>query len=179
MQLETVAPAQWAGFTSHKVVVTGYDALDRKTREAVGGNGSFWAVTEYGYDLGGRLKCTAVRMNPDAWAVPLADKCVPGPAHAVHGADRITRNHYDAAGQLTETREGVGTPLERREAHYSYNGNGRKTSLTDARGFRAEMTYDGHDRQVRWVFPSKPRPESRTRPIMSNMATTRTASARA
>ena len=31
-------------------------------------------------------------MNPDVWATPLTDKCVPGPAHAVHGPDRITRN---------------------------------------------------------------------------------------
>jgi RHS repeat-associated protein len=49
----------------------------------------------------------------------------------------------------------VGTALQRREAHYTYNGMGKKTSLTDARGFRAEMKYDGFDRQSRWVFPSK------------------------
>jgi YD repeat-containing protein len=51
--------------------------------------------------------------------------------------------------------DGVGTPLQRREALYAYNGNGQRTSLTDARGFRAEMRYDGLGRQSRWVFPSK------------------------
>ena len=150
-----VAPALWAGFSDHKVVLTSYDALDRKTREAVAGYGIVSAVTEYGYDLGGRLKCTAVRMNPDVWATPLADKCVPGPAHPVHGRDRISRTVYDAAGQPIESWDGVGTPLQRREAHYTYNGNGQKLSLTDARGYKAEMTYDGHGRQSRWVFPSK------------------------
>jgi RHS repeat-associated protein len=94
-------------------------------------------------------------MNPDVWAAPLPDKCVPGPAHSVHGPDRISKNVYDAAGRLIEVWDGVGTPLQRREALYSYNSNDQKTSLTDARGYRAEMKYDGHGRQSRWVFPSK------------------------
>ena len=94
-------------------------------------------------------------MNPDAWAVPLADPCVPGPAHPTNGPDRISRNVYDAAGQLTEAWDGVGTPLARREALWTYNGNGQKTSLTDARSFKAEMAYDGFGRQWRWTFPSK------------------------
>jgi YD repeat-containing protein len=153
-QSEATAPANWPGFTVHKMVETQYDALDRKVRTVF-----HWAgITEYGYDLHGRVRCTAVRMNPDAWATPLPDKCVPGPAHAVNGADRISRNVYDAAGQLIEVWDGVGTPLQRREALYAYNGNGQRTSLTDARGYRAEMRYDGHGRQARWIFPSKTTP---------------------
>jgi YD repeat-containing protein len=81
-QADNVAPSSWPGFYAVKRVDTAFDALDRKIREAVTGGGFTMAVTEYGYDLAGRLKCTAVRMNPDAWATPLADKCVPGPAHA-------------------------------------------------------------------------------------------------
>ena len=73
-QPDTVAPALWPGFTIHRIVDTSYDALDRKTREAVSGIGPAGAVTasvtEYGYDLAGRLLCTAVRMNPDVWATP-------------------------------------------------------------------------------------------------------------
>jgi RHS repeat-associated protein len=158
-QPDGVAPALWPDFTVHKYVDTAYDALDRKTREAVTGTGPAGpvtaSVTEYGYDLAGRLKCTAVRMNPDAWATPLPDKCVPGPGHATYGADRISKNVYDSAGRLIESWDGVLTPQQRREAAWTYNANGQKLSLTDARGYRAEMAYDGFGRQQRWVFPSK------------------------
>jgi RHS repeat-associated protein len=158
-QPDGVAPALWPDFTVHKYVDTAYDALDRKTREAVTGTGPAGpvtaSVTEYGYDLAGRLKCTAVRMNPDAWATPLPDKCVPGPTHSTYGADRISKNVYDSAGRLIESWDGILTPQQRREAAWTYNANGQKLSLTDARGYRAEMAYDGFGRQSRWVFPSK------------------------
>ena len=58
-------------------------------------------------------------------------------------------------GQLTESWDGVGTPLQRREAAWTYNANDQKLSLTDARGYKAEMRYDGFGRQQRWIFPSK------------------------
>jgi RHS repeat-associated protein len=157
-QSENVAPALWPGFAVHRTVDFSYDALDRKTREAVIGGPWAEKVFEYGYDLAGRLKCTAARMNPDAWGAPLPDKCVPGPAHPTYGQDRISKIVYDQAGRVIETWDGVGTALQRREAHYTYNANGQKTSLTDARGYRAEMKYDGFDRQQRWVFPSKASP---------------------
>jgi hypothetical protein len=38
-QPDTVAPALWPGFAVHRFVDTSYDALDRKTREAVSGVG--------------------------------------------------------------------------------------------------------------------------------------------
>jgi RHS repeat-associated protein len=152
-QSHAVEPRHWPGFVPVKWVETAYDPLDRKVRESAGGAGGVATVTEYSYDRSGRLKCTAVRMNlmlatPD-------DKCVPVSVPGPHGADRISRNVYDEAGQLTESWDGVGTPLQRREALYTYNDNGQKLSLTDARGFKAEMTYDGFDRQQRWIFPSK------------------------
>jgi RHS repeat-associated protein len=57
-------------------------------------------------------------MNPDAWATPLPDPCVPGPVHAAFGPDRIARNEYDAAGQLTRVEKAVGTPLRQDYVRY-------------------------------------------------------------
>jgi YD repeat-containing protein len=51
-----------------------------------------------------------------------------------------------------------GTPLQQNEATYSYTPNGKQASVTDANSNRAELRYDGLDRQVRWVFPSKTSP---------------------
>ncbi len=59
---------------------------------------------------------------------------------------------------MTERWDGVGTPLQRREAAWTYNANDQKLSLTDARGYRAEMRYDGFGRQQRWIFPSRTTP---------------------
>ena len=55
-------------------------------------------------------------------------------------------------------RQAVGTDVERDLASYSYTANGKLASLTYSRGYRAEMRHDRHDRQVRWLFPSKTRP---------------------
>jgi YD repeat-containing protein len=51
-----------------------------------------------------------------------------------------------------------GTALEQDYASYTYRANGTLESVTDANGNRAELRYDGHDRQSRWVFPSETTP---------------------
>ena len=70
-----------------------------------------------------------------------------------HGPDRISRNHYDAAGQLLRVEKAVGTPLRQDYAKYEYWLNGTRKAVTDANGNRSEMTYDGFDRPLRWIFP--------------------------
>jgi len=154
-QPETVAPAAWTGFVVVSQVDTLYDSMNRKVREAVSGGGVTSGVTEYSYDLAGRSKCTAVRMNPDVWATALTDTCVPGAVHAVNGPDRISRNSYTATGEIAKIEQAVGTGLVQVYATYAYSPNGKATSVTDANGNRAEMTYDGLDRKKRWIFPSK------------------------
>jgi len=150
---ETVAPSAWgASLTVLQAVDTVYDALDRKTKETVSGGGQVKTVTQFSYDGDGRLECTAVRMNPAQWNSQ-PNVCLPqttGP----NGPDRITKNIYDAAGQLLQVREGVGTSVEAAEATYSYTDNGKRKYVIDANGNRAELTYDGHDRQEKWIFPS-------------------------
>lgn len=163
-QPEAVAPKDWPGFSVHQTVDTDYDALDRKVKEvvrgtAVDGTATTGSVTQYSYDLAGRAQCTAVRMNPGAFA-NLPGACVLGPEGS-QGPDRITRNVYDAAGQLLQTREAVGVAsLEVAEATYSYTDNGQRRFMIDAKGNRAEFRYDGHDRLSRWVLPSAAGPSA-------------------
>ncbi|HEY7811310.1 MAG TPA: RHS repeat-associated core domain-containing protein [Allosphingosinicella sp.] len=164
-QSEAVAPANWTGFTIFQTVDTSYDALDRKTRETVSGvepgGGAMTAVsvTQFSYDISGRLECTAQRMNPAAFAALPASACTPG-TQGSQGPDRIVKSTYDAAGQLLQVREGVGTAVEAAEATRSYSLNGQLKQVIDANGNRAEMRYDGHDRLARWVFPSPSKPSA-------------------
>ncbi|WAC59783.1 RHS repeat-associated core domain-containing protein [Brevundimonas sp. SL130] len=109
------------------------------------------------YDAVGRPTCTAVRMNPAAFGSLPASACTLG-AEGSQGPDRIERNVYDAAGQVLEVRRAVGTSLEQVYAAYTYSLNGKPTSVTDANGNKASMTYDGFDRQVAWNFPSTTTP---------------------
>jgi RHS repeat-associated protein len=151
-QSEAVAPASWTGFTVLRSVDTAYDAMGRKLRESMSAGGAVRTLTQYSYDSLGRLECTATRMNPAAFASPPASACTLG-TEGSDGPDRIARNVYDAAGQLLREERAFATALQQNYVRYSYSANGQRTSVTDANGNRAELRYDGHDRQVRWVFP--------------------------
>ena len=69
--------------------------------------------------------------------------------------DRITKNLYDNGGQLLTVQKAFATPLQQNYVTYTYTPNGKQKNVTDANGNKAELRYDGHDRQMRWVFPSK------------------------
>jgi RHS repeat-associated protein len=159
-QSEAVAPAAWANFTVYQTLETSYDAMSRKTRDLVreGAADTVRTVAQYSYDILGRLECTAVRMNPALFASLPASACTPALPAGGDGSDRITRAVYDAAGQRLQLREGVGTAAEGTEATWSYSPNGRITAVIDGNGNRAELHYDGYDRQDRWTFPSATRP---------------------
>lgn len=158
-QVESVTPSSWSGFTVHQTTETTYDAFDRKVTELVreGSVGAIQSLTQYSYDAAGRLECTAVRMNPAVYGSLPASACTAGVSGA-QGPDRISRNLYDAAGQLVQVRKGVGTALEQAYATYSYTPNGKQEYVLDANGNRAKLEYDGFDRQVKWIFPSTTRP---------------------
>ncbi|WP_422058504.1 RHS repeat-associated core domain-containing protein [Sphingomonas sp.] len=154
-QGESIAPASWSGFSIHMVVETTYDGMGRKLRQTTRDASLVaQAVRQFSYDSLGRLECQAVRMNPAAFGSLPASACALG-TEGTQGPDRITRNFYDAAGQLIKVQQGVGTSVQIDYARYEYSANGKRTAVIDANGNRAEMTYDGHDRQARWIFPSK------------------------
>jgi RHS repeat-associated protein len=146
-----------AAFTVHTIAETTYDALSRKLTDKVSGkSGSTVTVislVQYSYDNLGRLECTALRMNPAAYGSLPASACTMG-TQGTNGPDRITKTVYDAAGQVLQIRKAVGTPIEIADVTYSYTDNGQIEQVVDANGNRAEMRYDGHDRQTRWVLPS-------------------------
>ncbi len=137
-----------------------YDSRRYAIREAVSAGGTTHRVTDKAYDDRGQLICTAVRMNPAAFG-QMPGACAlttTGP----QGPDRIGVNVYDTEGRVTQewraygitTANGFPATLQQVYASYGYSPNGKRTSVTDANGNRAEMTWDGHDRQRRWIFPS-------------------------
>ncbi|MBV8685926.1 MAG: RHS repeat protein, partial [Alphaproteobacteria bacterium] len=159
-QSEAVAPKDWSGFTVFQTVDTAYDPLDRKLSERVSGANGPESLTQMRYDLAGRLLCTAVRMNKAAFGAQ-DDACAFAPTGS-QGPDRITKNEYDAAGQLVAvwkawgvtTAVGFPEALQQRYAAYEYSQTGQRKAIIDSNGNRAELRYDGFDRQNRWVFPS-------------------------
>jgi RHS repeat-associated protein len=129
-----------------------YDERRNPVRESVSSSGTTHKVTDRSWDGQSRPVCTAVRMNPDSFGES-PGACIPttpGP----HGPDRIARNEYDAAGQLLRVEKALWTPLQQDYAKYEYTPNGKRKAVTDANGNRAEMRFDGFDRQSRWTFPS-------------------------
>lgn len=161
-QSEATAPANWTGFTPDRTAETQYDVMGRKVREWVrdGGAGTVRSLTEYSYDLVGRLICTAVRMNPAVFAFSgTPNACVPNTAGG-DGPDRVMKTIYDAAGQRLQVREGVGTSDEGTEATWAYNLVGQVTKVIDGNGNQAQLTYDSYGRQNSWIFPSGTRAPS-------------------
>jgi RHS repeat-associated protein len=154
-QSESIAPANWSGFTVLSSVETAYDVLDRKIQTlGKDATGAIVSAQQISYDARGRLDCTATRMNLSAIPALGSNACTLGTAGSF-GNDRITQNIYDVAGQLLVIKRAVGTPRAQDYVTYTYTLNGKQATVKDANGNLASMSYDGHDRQARWTFPSK------------------------
>lgn len=135
-----------------------YDNHRNPSSEAVLVGVTIQTLIQRSFDDSGRLECEARRMDPTTFAT-VSGACTPGLGGSF-GPDRVTHNVYNAAGQLQKTQRAYGTSLQQDYVTYTYTLNGKRASVTDANGNRAEMRYDGHDRQNRWVFPSKTTPGS-------------------
>ena len=153
-QAETVLPVNWTGFTVQQTVLVTYDSMGNKREErTLGSDGNVKTVTQMSYDANDRLSCSAARMNLTAIPAPSGDACVLGTTGSF-GQDRITKTIYDAAGEVAQIRKAVATSSEQAYVTYYYSPNGKVTSLVDANGNLARLTYDEFDRQSKWVFPS-------------------------
>lgn len=154
-QAENILPQYWTGFTVLSSVETSYNHAHQKTKAVIkGSDGIAISAAQFSYDNLGRLDCTAVRMNPAIYDSLPASACTLG-TEGSQGPDRITKNIYDAAGQLLKVQKAFGTSLQQNYLTYTYTDNGKQATVKDASGNLASMTYDGHDRQTRWTFPSK------------------------
>jgi RHS repeat-associated protein len=142
-----------------------YDARRNPIRETVSATGTARTVVQRTFDTRNRLECEAQRMNPVVFASLPASACdlgTQGTPPNDFGPDRITHNVYDNASQLLQvqrayritTANSFPATLQQNYATYTYSANGNQTSLTDANGNLATMTWDGHDRQVQWNLPS-------------------------
>jgi len=148
-----ISDTDWSNFTvleSHSLT---YDSLGHKIAEGRNG-GSVSLRTQFSYDADDRLTCTAVRMNPSVYGSLPADACTLGTTGG-QGADRITKNVYDSAGQVLKIQKAFGTPRQQDYVTYTYTDNGKQKTLKDANGNLTTYTYDGFDRLVAWAFPSK------------------------
>ncbi|WP_257543907.1 RHS repeat-associated core domain-containing protein [Sphingopyxis sp. DBS4] len=152
-QTDNVVPAAWTGFSVARWTEITWNDRGLKATESLWSAGTRYSLNQYSYDALDRLECIAQRMNPAVYDSLPASACTLG-TQGSFGPDRIIKNTYDATGRLLKIQKAYGTALQQDYATYTYSPNGKQTSLTDARGYKASMTYDGFDRQVKWNFPS-------------------------
>jgi RHS repeat-associated protein len=143
----------WGNFEMGLRTETTFDVHGRPVAETLMGDSETFSVSRMSYDVLGRPACTALRMDPSDWGAGTADACAQDPTPGVHGPDRIAKTLYNAAGEVTEQRSAVGTPLEAAEARASYTPNGQIETLTDAENNRTTYEYDGHGRLKTTRFP--------------------------
>jgi YD repeat-containing protein len=140
-----------------------YDSRRNAIRQRTFKDATTYVATDTSFLDRGLAECTAVRMNLSS--LPSATDhgaCGLG-TQGTQGPDRITKNSYDAAGQLTlvqkaygvTTANGFPTTLQANYVAYTYTYNGKQQTVTDANGNKAQYTYDGFDRLAKWNLPDK------------------------
>lgn len=142
--------ADYANFSSRQKMQTAYDAGGRKTKVVVSNPSGTTGIVQYSYDAVGRLQCTALRMDPSQWDSQ-SDACTPQTTSG-NGSDRITKQVYDAAGQVTGVYSAFATTAQTFE-QTSYTPNGKVATVTDGNGNVTTAGYDGFDRLATKSYP--------------------------
>jgi len=138
-------------FVSAQTVDFTFDSNSRANTQLLSAGGTTYTYAHRSYDALGRIDCTAIRMNPATWG-SLPGACTAA-AQGSDGPDRISKQIYDAAGQLIQVKEGVGTSAEAATRTMTYSGNGAVASLTDGENNTTTYTYDGFDRPIKTTYP--------------------------
>ncbi|WP_050750275.1 DUF6531 domain-containing protein [Allochromatium vinosum] len=100
------------------------------------------AVTDYAYDDLDRAIRVTERLT------------------AAEGGDRVSDTVYNLDDSVQIVKRAVGTALAQNSATYTYTANGRQATVKDAKSNLTTYQYDGHDRLVKVLFPSKTAPGS-------------------
>jgi len=155
---EDIAPSNWgSNFIVSKKHAFTYNSLGQKTTASVQtSTGNKQALTQFNYDVYGRLNCKAVRMNTAVYSSypDSVDACVLG-TKGDFGHDRITQYTYNDFDQvLTETRA-KGTSIEQIYVTNTYDQYYRLENTTDAAGNLSHLTYDLNGRLEKFYFPDK------------------------
>lgn len=148
----SAGPSGMSSFVPLQTAQTLYNAQGRITRQTDFVGTALPSITQYSYDATGRLRCTAIRMNPAAFGALPASACN-GSAVAGFGPDRISLDEYDAVDRLIRVTDGVGTASERVALTQAWTPNSEIDWVQDAEGNRSDYTYDGLDRLERLNFP--------------------------
>ncbi|WP_447726642.1 RHS repeat-associated core domain-containing protein [Sphingomonas koreensis] len=151
--VDSQSDTDWAAFNSLQQVTSTYDSNARKTKDVLTAASTTHQVQQYGYDSQGRLDCSTTRMNSAAWS-SLPAACTLGTAGTA-GPDRIVKNSYNAASEVTKVQSGYGVSgVQADDVTTTYTATGQVESVTDAEGNKTTYEYDGHDRLVKTRFPS-------------------------
>ena len=138
--------------TVHRRLDNTYDYRRNPVLEALSAGGSTYTVTQRDFDDRGQLSCETRRMNPAAFSALPSSACTLG-TQGSFGPDRITRNVYDAAGQLLQVQRAYGTSVQQNYSTYTYSPNGQRQTVRDANNNLTTLEYDGFDRLARMRFP--------------------------
>jgi RHS repeat-associated protein len=129
-----------------------FDNRRNPNRDSLISAGVTYTVVQRTFDQRNRLQCEARRMNPDAFGSLPTSACTLG-TEGAFGPDRITRNTYDAASQLSKVQRAYGTSLQQDYATYTYTANGQRETVKDANDNLSTFEYDGFDRLQKLRFP--------------------------
>lgn len=158
--VNSYSDADWANFAALKQEPITYDALGNKLTDSLVTGGATQTLTQYSYDLDNRLQCTAVRMNPSAFASLPASACTLG-TQGGFGPDRITELTYNAGGDVaTEVRALGVSGVQQTYATYSYINPATGVAAAklqteaDARGDKTTYIYDSLDRLYQTEYPT-------------------------
>jgi RHS repeat-associated protein len=141
----------WASFTPLQTVDIAFDGNSRPVTSRLSASGSDYSLTQISYDALGRTDCTAVRMNTAIYGSLPVSACTLG-TQGSFGPDRVSQTVYDAAGQVTQVKVGVGTANAATERTLTYSNNGKLATLKDANTNITSYTYDGFDRLQTTTF---------------------------